>query len=691
MAARLWHKAPFIRLLAALITGIVLQWHLQWPLLFLVIGFGACFLFVAAYSFTPIHLRFSLAIVNGISVLFLFVFIGAILIWLNDVRNNKAWLGRHFNEGDYIVATIGEPLVEKANSYKAIAHFSAIIKNDTLQNTDGDLILYFKKDSLPPQLHYGNQILFNKNLQAIKNSGNPGGFDYKRYSLFQGITHQAYLTEKDYTLLSTESKSWLRQFIFNTRSWVVGILKKYLPGERESGLAEALLIGYKDDLDKNLVQSYSNTGVVHIIAISGLHLGLIYWLLLLITKPLSRHKKLVWLRLLLTILSLWAFTLLAGAHPSVLRSAVMFTIIAIGQLVARRSSIYNTMALSAFVLLCINPFWLWDVGFQLSYTAVLSIIIFFRPVYNWFYFPNKLINFFWGLTAVTISAQILTLPISIYHFHQMPLLFLLSNFIAVPLSSAIVIGEILLCAFFFFPFVATIIGAVLSHLIFWMNSYIEGLDGVPFSVWNGLNISVLQMVLLLVFVSGFCYWLMERERKSGWIVGAALCLFMLLRAASFTQASRQQKLIVYNVPKYTAIDVIDGRDYHFIGDSALLFDDFVRNFHLQPSRIIHRISMVAHNNPWIKSFRVGTKQVVIIDENSLYKEASSKPSIDLLVLSKNPKLYIAVLTKAFTIKQLVLDGSVPQWKAAVWKKDCDSLNIPCYNVSEQGAFVMNWQ
>jgi competence protein ComEC len=170
---------------------------------------------------------------------------------------------------------------------------------------------------------------------------------------------------------------------------VISTLKKYIPGDKESGLAEALLIGYKDDLDKNLVQSYSNTGVVHIIAISGLHLGIIYWLLLAVTKPLKQNKKLVWLRLLLTISALWAFTLLAGAQPSVLRSAIMFTIIAIGQLAARKGSIYNTMALSAFVLLCINPFWLWDVGFQLSYTAVLSIVVFFRPVYNWFYLPIK--------------------------------------------------------------------------------------------------------------------------------------------------------------------------------------------------------------------------------------------------------------------------------------------------------------
>ena len=159
------------------------------------------------------------------------------------------------------------------------------------------------------------------------------------------------------------------------------------------GLAEALLIGYKDDLDKTLVQSYSNTGVVHVIAISGLHLGLIYWLLLMLFKPLQK-RKLKWLRPVFILTGLWLFSLLAGAQPSVLRSAVMFTCIVLGDSFARKSSIYNTLALSALLLLCINPYWLWDVGFQLSYAAVLSIVIFMQPIYNWFYIKNKVLGFY---------------------------------------------------------------------------------------------------------------------------------------------------------------------------------------------------------------------------------------------------------------------------------------------------------
>src|SRR5687768_6344957 len=150
----------------------------------------------------------------------------------------------------------------------------------------------------------------------------------------------------------------------------------------------------------------------------------------------------------------------------------MFSFLAAAEVLSRRTSIYNTLALSAFILLCYNPFWLWDVGFQLSYAAVISIVAFFRSVYNWFYCRNKLVDMVWKLNAVTISAQLLTLPVSVYHFHQVPTLFLFTNLVAVPLSSAILFGEIILCIVSFIEPVAKILGSLIQWLIWLMNSYI---------------------------------------------------------------------------------------------------------------------------------------------------------------------------------------------------------------------------
>lgn len=686
-----WNKSPFIKLLIALISGIILHWYLQVSFLVWLLGVLLLLFVSIVHQLLPFTLRVKYVMVNGISALVLFVCIGGLLAWRKDIRNNGNWLGAHYKNGDVLIAALDEQPVEKTKSFKANAVITDIVRNNTAIPVKGKIIIYFQKDS-SFKLSYGNKIVITKPLQEIKNSGNPGGFDYKRYSLFQGITHQVYLKSNEYEMLNDTKKSRYTSFLISTRENILSILRRNIKNEKELGLAEALLIGYKNDLEQSLVQSYTNTGVVHIIAISGLHLGLIYWLLSIMLSPLKKKKKIRWLRPALIISCLWLFSLLAGAGPSILRSAVMFTFIVAAESWGRKTSIYNTIAASALLLLCINPYWLWDVGFQLSYAAVLSIIIFMRPVYNWFYIKNKALDFIWKMNAVTLAAQVLTIPVSLYHFHQFPNLFFLTNFLAVPLSSVILIGEILLCSLFFIPAVAAFIGKILGWLIWAMNTYIERIEAIPVSLWDGLQISLPQAILLVVFSTGISYWLMNKS-AAGLKYGLfALLLFAGFRTYSFIKSNQQQKIVVYNVPQKRAIDFINGRKYFFAGDSDLLENDFARNFHLKPSRILYRISDADSLENLVSSgnyLMFGNKRILLIDSLFRMKETQAgKPEIDLLVVSKNPKLYIKQLAKSVNVKQVVFDGSVPTWKSKYWKADCDSLHIPWYDVTVKGAFVM---
>jgi competence protein ComEC len=673
-------------------VGTILQWYCQLSLrawwLLLIISLVSILIFFLISFFQ----RYKLAWLNGIIINTVFISIGALLVWYQDVRHSDQWFGHSYADNISIVISLEEPLVEKTKSYKANASVNYIMTNDTLIKVKGKIILYFKKDSLLPALDYGSKIILNKPLQEIKNSGNPGGFDYKRYSLFQGITHQVYLKPGEFEILPGKNANTYQRILYPVREKVLNILRENIKGDREVGLAEALLIGYKDDLDKSLVQSYSNTGVVHVIAISGLHIGLIYWLLVQLLRPLRKGKYTRWLQPVLIIIGLWAFSLLAGGQPSVLRSAVMFTCIVAGQNFSRRTSIYNTLAFSAFILLCYNPYWLWDVGFQLSYSAVLSIIIFMKPVYNWFYIKNKALDFIWKLNAVTLAAQLLTLPISIYHFHQFPVYFLLTNFVAVPLSSVIVLGEILLCTVSFIPSVALVTGKILSWLIMLMNSYVERIEGLPGSLWDGLLINIVQTIFFIILIAGISYWLMEKIKTGLTIALVSLLGLLVLQSYSLIISGLQKKIIVYNVPQHLAIDFVDGRNYLFYGDSDLLADDFAQNFHLKPSRNLNRIEPVQKaNGIFISDGYAGYygKKILMTDKTISFRIPENKQDIDLLVISKNPKLYISKLAAAFAIKQVVFDGSVPFWKLPYWKKDCDSLHIPYHDVSEKGAFVMN--
>lgn len=694
--AHFWKKAPFIKLLLALALGIILQWHLQpayagW----LILLFSGTIL-LTSFLFIPFFSRYKLSFLTGIAVSFIFIAAGGILAWNKDVRKHKDWLGHTYKEGEPVIATLDEPPVEKTKSYKADAEVRYTIRNGNQIPVKCRIIVYFRKDSsatgdsLLSNLRYGSRIIFKKQLQEIKNSGNPGGFDYKRYSLFKGITYQVFLKRDEFEIIPGRTVNPVKNIIYASRQKVLAILRKNITGDKELGLAEALLIGYKDDLEQSLVQSYTNTGVVHIIAISGLHLGLIYWLLALLFKPLLKNKKVKWLRPVLIIGGLWAFSLLAGAQPSVLRSALMFSFIVLGETFRRRTSIYNTMAVSAFALLCINPYWLWDVGFQLSYAAVLSIVIFMRPIYNWFYIKNKVLDFVWKLNAVTLAAQILTIPLSIYHFHQFPPLFFLTNFLAVPLSSIILLGEILLCIISFIPSLALLLGKLLCWLIWVMNTYVERVELIPGSLWDGLQIDISQAVLLIFFAACTSYWLMEKQKKGLYWGLGALLLFTVLRTISFINSNQQQKIIVYNVPQKTAIDFIDGREFQFVGDTDLLAEGFARNFHLKPSRVLLRISQVDK----LKSLQQQAgfinymgKRIFHLSTSVSFDTSATKYPIDLLIISKNPRVYFKNLVTALEIKQVVFDASAPAWKVKYWKKDCDSLKIPWHDVTQKGAFV----
>jgi competence protein ComEC len=297
------------------------------------------------------------------------------------------------------------------------------------------------------------------------------------------------------------------------------------------------------------------------------------------------------------------------------------------------------------------------------------------------------------MNAVTIAAQILTVPLCIFHFHQFPNYFLLTNLIAVPVSSIIVLGEILLCIVSFISPMAIAVGKIVHWLIWFMDTWIERIEALPFSLWDGLQISLLQTIVLIAGTCCFASWLLEK-RINRLLTGLLFFLaFILLRTISFIDAGKQELLIVYNIPRIKAIDIISGRKYRFAGDAILETDDFARNFNLKPSRTLYRTEKANMNDSEIGSglFSYRSVKLLLIDSTIRVHSFKDKQTIDLLVMSKNPKIHMSQLAEIFNIKLVIFDGSVPAWKCKRWKNDCDSLNIANYDVTQKGAFVMNLQ
>jgi competence protein ComEC len=453
------------------------------------------------------------------------------------------------------------------------------------------------------------------------------------------------------------------------------------------------LIGYKEDLDKEIVKSYSNTGVVHIIAISGLHLGLIYLMLVWLLDRMPLVKRMVFIKAVVIIAALWIFSLVTGASASVLRSAVMFTCIVTGKSFQKQSDIRNSLAASAFILLCYNPFFIFDVGFQLSYLAIISIVSFQKSVHRLVYCKNNALGKIWDLLAVTLAAQLLTFPICLYYFHQFPNYFFLSNLIAVPLSTIILFLEIFLLAISPCFAGASFIGITIDVLVRLMNQTIEYISDLPYSLWDNIYADGFTTTMLYLAVVYTGAWLIIKRKTYFYYAILAALLFTGFHSIAGLKLKDQKKIIVYNFPKQQAIDFIYQDKCFFYGDATLKSGGSLHDIKLKACRTALQIKneqlnlTCLSNSGLIKTFF--GKKIMIVDSSVNIIPPNRKIPIDLLIISKNPNCSIAALTKVVQPAQIIFDASNSLWKISKWKKECEAITLPCFSTAEKGAFIYN--
>lgn len=711
-------RVQFLRLLLPLVIGILCQWYLNCAMSVSLTAAIVSLALLFGFQLLSAKEKFRWYNLTGVLIHILLWAVGCLLILFADERKQQSWYGHGLAQGQFLRVAIAESPIEKTNSYKA----DAVVLNihDSLgrlvRNASGKVTLYIAKSANAAALRYGDVLTISSRLQPIKNAGNPGGFNYERYAQFQGVFHTAYLRDSDYVAGGKAHTSMIRSAIFSTREYIVQTLRHYV-GDNDyiTAVAEALLIGYKQDLDKDLVQAYSNAGVVHIIAISGLHLGLIYFLLVWLVDrlPLVRRSKLI--KAIIILGCLWGFSLLTGASASVLRSAVMFTFIVLGKYFFRQANMYNTLAASAFVLLCFDPYLLWDVGFQLSYLAVIGIVwlqkpieglwviplykrpkgneLFLKPVNTVLFAGNWLLRHLWKMSTITLAAQLATTPITIYYFHQFPNLFLFANIIAVPLSTIILYLEILLIAVSPIGFVAGFVGDICYWFIDILNKVILWFDSISFSRIDDIYANVPTTIVLYMALALLAFALIYNHKKV-LLAGLAAALLHVVMLFYFSLGiASQRKLVVYNTAKLQAMDLVVKNKYKFIGDSILTADAAPRNFYLRPARINFQANNLADSvneilisGNYLQWF---DQKIMLIDTAMYFPAVEERQPIDVVVVSRNAKVKMHYLVNAIEPGVVVFDASNSRWKIEQWKSECTMLNLRHYSVIDSGAFVYN--
>jgi competence protein ComEC len=661
-----WHQAPFTRLLFPVVTGIVTCYYLLHGIFTnaqinntVYVAAGLSIAGLLGTTQLSNFKKYRYYFIQGVFLQIVFASLGiAVMQKTLQTRDQETALLAACKNGTIYIMRIIEPLQLKNKTYKTVAIIESIGTAQHEIKTNIKIIVHVAVDSSSvgvPLLTAGSYMATTIRPNPVPDTHNPGGFNYKLWLFRNEITHQLYLAKGTWTLLPTKKS---KQYLQVLQQKISKRLQINITGKQEKAVAAALLIGYKQDIDSDLMKAYSNTGVIHVIAISGLHLGLIYGLLLSIFNWILNSTIKKWTAPPIILLVLWGFALLTGAGPSIVRAAVMFSFIVIASIVKQNSSILNALAASAFFLLLLHPFYLWDIGFQLSYAAVLSIVLYQKNIFDSLYFKYKWIQACWQLNALTLSAQILTLPLVVYHFHQFPNYFLLSNFIVVPLSSIILYGCLFILPFGTIAYLGKALSVVTSLLISSMNWIIQKMNALPFATTSNLHINTAEVLLFFIIIVSVTLFIQSQKNKWCFYGLTALLLGCSIHNFNSIQEKSLTSLTVWFVPKTSKVTIRYGQ--------------------------LKETTLPNGNS----AFTIGHTRFLYIGQVPALKDSSiSISKVDILIVGNLPKSPLALLAKQFKGALYVFDSSIPLWKIESWKKEAEDLHLRHHFVSQQGAFV----
>ena len=674
---------PFVRLFVPFALGITFADHCLPPISSSIGCFIFSLLVQSLFSLLTIHQRFRFVWIGGGLVAGLMFSFGMLLQRTADVRSRGDFPATETSfTGQTIIASVLAPPEKKGRFFRCLAMIRATFDEHRFTTSTAKLNVYLSIEADQRIPAIGDWIVFSALPQRIRSTSNPGMFDFAAYASRQNLYYQVFLQSSSaYRIVPGKRKQTFDKWIEGVRQHTIRIIQKYISDKQSAGMGEALLIGYKSDLDAEISQAYSNTGLAHVVAISGLHLGLIYWLLSICLGFVNR-KGMRWLYALLMLSGLWLFSVLAGAGPSIIRSAVMFTCFLIGKTFNRRNIVLNALAASAFLLLCYEPSWLWDVGFQLSYAAVLSLIIFMKPIYLSSSLHNKALDVLWQMCAVTLAAQILTLPLTIFYFHQVPLLFIFSNLVAVPLSTVVVFCLVAVCAFAWIDPVARLIGYITGLQIRWMNGFVGYMNDYPLSQISNIWITPFDTLLLFVVIIFASMFLNKPTlQKLRWLTVAVVATIVTFLFENIL-ARYGNRIIVYNLPRAMMIDFVHNGKAFSIADSASL--DLVTKY-VEPTRHLWRTKAAAckvfENGAY--ELRFGSQRVIVIGRNGA---SPADVSGAVIILHNNPAFTFLPGWNSQHI-MVVADGTNTRRKIEEWRRLADSLQIRFQAVSVDGPWI----
>ncbi len=474
-------------------------------------------------------------------IVFHFVFIG--LGYLHVNLHREIYYPDHFSnfqKGQSLLIINSIPEV-KAKSVKVFA--KVIRVGDS--NSSGQVLLYFKKDSASINLKYGDEITTNLICKSIENIPN-SNFDYRQYLANKQVYQQAYIKSGEWKLIAEHQGDFFTSLAYQYRESCHKVLQSSLQNQEAFAVASALLIGDDDAIPKSVYQAYTDSGTIHVLSVSGMHVGVIYLLLVSLFGRMERNKLLRPIYFISILIFIWMYSILSGSSASVFRAATMLTVVIIGKWINGNSPIYNSLVLSMFVLLLYNPFYLTDKGFILSYLAVYGIVYLQPKILSMWRLKSAVAYKVGEFTSVSIAAQLMTLPVSLYLFGKFPNYFIIANWIVIPLSTIAIYLSIAQIVFQKWTVLLSVISFCNEKIICFMNDFLKLLTHVKGAVTNNIFISVFECFLFYWMLFVIADWLSTKRYTSLllFLSGYALLLVInLISEIKYLQLAQFENLV----------------------------------------------------------------------------------------------------------------------------------------------------
>ncbi len=698
-----WFKYPFIRLLVPFAIGIYMAFSFceaafdkNIVLLLLIILF---FLLISLVIVSILVKSFASRWVFSVVLFLYLILLGFSFVKVNDYNLYVNDLSKVENIPKYYLARLCECPLAKDKSIKVMLDVLAFEDDDNVRSINSKIIAYFEKDERSLDLKYGDCIVCLTNPEMLEKPPNPEQFDYKDYLYKRGVTHQVYLKSDAWLDLKQNMSNPVYRFSYWIRDFLLETMRSLGVKENEYAVAAAILLGYDESLPYELRQKYVAAGAMHILCVSGLHVGVVFMVFSYMLFFLNESKK--WQRVvkqLILLLLIWFYALLAGLAPSILRATIMLSFVIIGNMIGRKGVLLNSLAASAFILLCVNPANLFDIGFLLSYVAVIGIVILQKPISKMFYSKYKIVNKIWEITSVTIAAQIATAPFTIYYFHQFPIYFWLSNLFMTPISSAVIVGGMLLLLLFFVPYINNVVAFFVSKMIFLMNYGVSWIESLPYSMVKGLYINEMQFLILLLMLLSLLLMVELKRKKMLFVIMIMSCCFLMVNVDKLIRQCNQKEIVFYSINNMTAIDFIEGRNHVLVADSVFLNDKSsfsynIENF-LVSKGVFNAGKKLFLNDDFDENFVKKRKSVVTFGENVIglsdggefFNESLSyRIPVDCMFVYGRKRQSITMLLNMYKFDYLIIDASVPAYLVSAMMEEADALGIKCHNVKEKGA------